>query len=184
MRRVSFLCLLTAVCASPLFAQEKLENGIWNTAYTTPDGRQLRSVVTIETPAQGAGYGSYKTADERGVVVLEATLMNVLVELRERTSAAPTNIPLPPPGNDLGVTPQKTPFITGCWEAQGIQGWFRWEVYDDQGVPKFVGEWGYLENGMQGPAQGKWNGAFRQALDRPSGSGNPAGRPIPYVQIR
>jgi hypothetical protein len=184
-RNAIYLVVSLVFCGWASFAdaQEYLRNSLWQTVYSKPDGTKLRSLVRIESPTQGGGSGAYKTVDGNGQILIEGELMNVLVELRDRSRAIPSDIPLPPPGNDLGASVERSPYITGCWESQGTQGWFKWEVFDDNGKVGFIGEWGFLnEAGQQGPKRGVWNGLLKETTDPPVGRGSP--KAVPFIQIK
>lgn len=183
-------CLVTVVglTSRSAWAQSPILNTTWHTVYETADKTPLRSIVQIgdSVPGQGAG-GSYTTYDDQDQPILEGTLSQVRVEMRSRSANFPKNVPLPPPGNSLGATVTETPNLVGCWQAAGCEGWFKWEVFEDRGQVRFVGEWGFLENGQQGPSVGSWNGYLNSNNDpstQPTSAGNASTRSVPLIRIR
>lgn len=177
--RTLICIMLCFVLWTDAFGQNPALNSKWNTEYESLEGEKVKAKVTFSHSGQGQfGSGKYKTKFGDGV------LSQVRRETadRKKTPGINPNGPLPGPDSpNFGATDKQAVYLKGLWDFQGTTGWFSWELYETQnGVCKFVGKWGLVENNQAGPVKGKWTGTLDTGNQNDQGSRNSNG---PVINI-
>ncbi|MEX2168347.1 MAG: hypothetical protein WD851_03480 [Pirellulales bacterium] len=133
-------------------------NSTWRTKYTTAKGDEVDCKVTLISTEEDEerANGSYLSSVD-GEPVGKGSLSKVRIGSGKRDES-----PLPGPGQgSLGGLPDgETLYLKGLWKFGNQKGWLKWELYENGGKCRFVGTWGYLEDGEQGRTRGQWTGTL------------------------
>jgi len=177
--RLIVLFAATAVLVGGASAQSAPTlNSKWHSKYDSAGGPKIDAMVTLMKSGQDQlGSGKYETQFGNGTF----TQVRKQIENRQQTPPIPSTGPLPGPNSpNNGATPNDAVYIKGLWHFAGKTGWFKWELYETpQNECKFLGKWGYVENGQAGPTSGKWNGSLRTGNQ----NGSPPQKNVPLIAI-